>query len=397
MVRYGSPIALLVCLCAAARAEVEIPPGFEIVDVIFSEDQFNRAMMNDCGEIAFSRLLNNDPWKEEIFLYDNGSIRQITDNDVRDTWVEINNHGDLLWGRNVDDVSEPHQVILYRDGVETLIHEDSNWILGMSLNNRGEMVWSTTDYRRCPIPSWIYYFDGNQVQELVYEPAMLDQEPRINDDGWIVWMHTDFCESTPWAGTIQLYREGSIIDLPSAETQVQGAKINNLGQIVWDAQKDLELWSDGETIRLLDSDDVTVPNIGDSGVVSFSRGDAVLRVRNVWMYDSAARRPRFYRLTQDQRQTNRSTVNAWGEVAWLWYRAPSRGDFAGGFCLLRRIRTGDANFDGDIDYRDHKTFAKHITGPVRTDRLCDQRFQDIDHDGDLDLADFASIQNAFAP
>ena len=392
------PAVMMFCvLWTSVTAEVEIPPGFEIVDVIVTEDQLNWPVLNDCGQIAYPHLLDNDPWMEEIFLYDNGQFQRITHNEVLDTWVDLNDRGEMVWGRGIDDVAEPRQVILYRDGVETMLQEDPIWLTGLSLNNRDEAVWSRMDYRRCPVPSWIYRFDGVEIEELVFDPLLINQEPRINDQGWITWMHTDFCESSPWAGTIQLYREGQIIDLPSSETQVQGSKINNRGQVVWDAQKDLELWEDGNTQQFVDTDDSSVPNIGDTGDVYFSRAAPENRSRNAWLYASLEEPPRFYRLSDDARRVSRGSVNAWGEVAWLWYRDPVHGDLAGGIVLMRRIRTGDSNFDGSIDKRDHKRFVKNITGPIRTDGLCDARFLDTDYDGDLDLADFAAFQNAFAP
>ncbi len=36
-----------------------------------------------------------------------------------------------------------------------------------------------------------------------------------------------------------------------------------------------------------------------------------------------------------------------------------------------------------------------MTGPVDTDRLCECRFLDLDHDRDVDLADFSTFQNLF--
>ena len=63
---------------------------------------------------------------------------------------------------------------------------------------------------------------------------------------------------------------------------------------------------------------------------------------------------------------------------------------------MRRIRTGDAQFDDRIDLIDQSIFADCLTGPLdRIDRLCDCRFLDVDHDGDVDLRDWATMQNGY--
>jgi len=36
-----------------------------------------------------------------------------------------------------------------------------------------------------------------------------------------------------------------------------------------------------------------------------------------------------------------------------------------------------------------------MTGPIETDRLCDCRFFDMDHDRDIDLTDLTLFQTAF--
>lgn len=395
MSRWTIVVAVCAAWIAAARAEVEIPPGFEIVDVIVTDDFIHWPAMNDCGQIAYSQRINDDGWMQEIFLYENGHIVRVTDNDVLDESVRINNRGDIFWMRGVRSLNR-HQVILYRDGVETLLQDGEFTATGGALNNLGEAVWARFDDARCPIRSWLYVFDGENISELVADSQFMNQGCDINDAGWMVWMHTDFCVS-PWAGTIQLYRDGQILDLPSSETQVQGSRINNLGQIVWDAQSDLELWQDGETVTLLDSDDASVVDIGDTGDIYFARTDFSRGKRAAWLYRSQARRPRFYRLTDDDVSASRGSVNAWGEVAWVDYRDPAHGDLRSGIRLMRRIRTGDSDFDGEVDLRDYRALARHLTGPVRTDGLCEQRFLDTNYDGDLDLEDFARLQNGFAP
>jgi hypothetical protein len=62
---------------------------------------------------------------------------------------------------------------------------------------------------------------------------------------------------------------------------------------------------------------------------------------------------------------------------------------------MRRIRTGESDFDGDVDLDDAASLHDCLTGPGDFDRLCDCRFLDIDHDRDVDLGDFVLFQRNY--
>lgn len=65
---------------------------------------------------------------------------------------------------------------------------------------------------------------------------------------------------------------------------------------------------------------------------------------------------------------------------------------------MRRIRTGDADLDLDVDRADFARFARCYTGPGDFDRLCGCRFLDIDHDRDVDNDDYTLfLQNYNGP
>ncbi|MCC7292002.1 MAG: hypothetical protein IT449_08075 [Phycisphaerales bacterium] len=379
--------SMFAAVSAAGFAQVEIPPGFEIVEAVVSDYHIQWPSLNDCGEIAYAQKFSGSWWTAEIMLYDNGRIVRITDNDVLDSGVDLNNSGDMIWQRGITSLNA-HQVILYRDGVETLLQDGERILAHASINNLGEAVWSRFRWEMCPLLSDLYLFDGRKTEQIHTSELML-QQTEINDAGWITWMSTDFCVS-PWAGTIQLYRDGIVVDLPSFHSQVQGPRINNRGQIVWDAQSDLELWEDDDTRIILDTVDASVPNIGDTGDVYFARSDWDRGTWNAWLYHPEKTGARLYRLSDDQYSVARGSVNGWGEVAWK-----NTLDNRDAVVFMRRVRTGDSEFDDDVDLRDYAVFNKCMTGPVRTDGLCECRFLDQDYDGDLDLADFARLQNAF--
>ena len=107
-----------------------------------------------------------------------------------------------------------------------------------------------------------------------------------------------------------------------------------------------------------------------------------------------------YRLTEDPISEYRCNMNDWGELVWNATNYDT-GDYRLRF--LRRIRTGDSEFDGDIDHDDLARLVDCMTGPMWVERtdpgpedsLCECRFLDINHDGSVDLRDYARFQENF--
>lgn len=379
---------------AQALAQVELPPGFEIVDFHVSDDYTQSPNLNNCGQIAYGKRFGSSWAQSEIFLYENGRITRITENGGPDVLPDINDHGQMVWLRGMGEVGV-EQVIFFEGGWETILDDHAKGVVHPSINNLGHVAWTRIRSRSCPLKAWVYLYADETIRRISRPLSYIDQACDMNDSLWITWMHTDFCESNPWAGTIQLYRNGEVFDLSSSQTQVQGPQINNSGRVVWDANGDLEMWQNGQTEVLLKGH-VAVPNIGDSGVIYFARWDVELRRWSAWAYWPAEDdEPRFYRLSDDPFWVARGAVNAWGEIAWVYYRDELNGDWGGGIRYLRRIRTGDVDFDGDVGLFDWSRFAGAMTGPEWTDGLCELRFLDLDDDGDLDLSDCARMQNAF--
>ncbi len=374
--------------CLPTRGQVNLPEGFEVVEVSRSDYYTGAPSMNNCGQIMYDMRLGPNFGDREMFLYDNGRLTQITDDDVSDRIPSINEAGDAVWWRKI--VKGPDtQLALYADGELSIFAENTKGIRGGSINDRGDIAWAEDRRTRCRKRVDILLWDGQSVRTISDQKRFISQAPDINDLGDVTWMHTDFC-SGRWKGDIRLWSDGATIILPSNKTQVQESKINNLRQVVWDATGAIEMWQDGQTRELVEGD-ASVPNLNNLGDVYFAWWDK--RRWQPWLYRvSGGGDPVFHRLVDDKVHNGRADVNDWGEVAWTWHR---KNNLSGGLRLMRRIRTGDSEFDGDVDLADYATFADCMTGPGQVDRLCDCRFLDIDHDGDVDLGDFALFQNAF--
>ncbi|MBU0717706.1 MAG: formylglycine-generating enzyme family protein [Planctomycetes bacterium] len=83
-----------------------------------------------------------------------------------------------------------------------------------------------------------------------------------------------------------------------------------------------------------------------------------------------------------------------------YYRSNAEASYTGftqvGFRVLRTLSptTGDGDYDSDVDQTDHELMAYNLMGPGVGTPGESSAF-DFDRDGDVDLADWASFQNAF--
>lgn len=67
-------------------------------------------------------VTETDPWNTEVFVYDNGMLTQLTDNEVGDKFPDINDEGTIVWNRGS---SPDEQVVMLRDGQLTILAEGS--------------------------------------------------------------------------------------------------------------------------------------------------------------------------------------------------------------------------------------------------------------------------------
>jgi len=381
-------LSITVLSISPVWAQVEIPEGFEIVEITRSRYHTLFPEINNCGQIAFDQFLTPEHASREIFLYDNGRLIRITHNDIEDNVAQINDEGTTVWMR-ADPGPPDRQTVLYRDGVETILDEHRHGVAHGGINNLGWVTWSRFHKNDCKAD--LLLWDGETIRQISGRNRLDDMGSDLNDLGNIVWQQEDFCPG-PWTAEILLWSNGWTIVLPSEEEQVQTPTINNERQIAWTAGQGIEFWENGRTVLLTAWG--RRPRLNNLGDMYFWRWHEEIKVMQAWLYRVSDGEPRFYRLVDDPDAYNDAgDINDWAEAVWDWgFGPPGREN---GLLFLRRIRTGDSEFDGDIDLVDYGAFAECMTGPGRVDRLCDCRFLDIDHDGDVDLGDFARFQNAF--
>jgi hypothetical protein len=373
---------MLVWTPSPTPAAPEIPEGFEVVQITDDPNRDTWPRLNACGEIVFTKLIEERMEMEELFLYDNGATVRLTDNEVRDALPAINEQGHVAWTTRSDDSG--HGTVALYDGAST-------WLLwegfAPDLNDRDQFVW----LRYWDTGCWgadadVFFYDGRTVTRVTADGSS-NQGTELDDKGRIVWTRYDFCPQQ-WTSNITRYENGQSVFLPSDRTQPQVASLNNLGQVAW-GNRGIELWQDGVTRRLTPRG--AVPRLNDLGDIAFVLWSEERQTWDAWLYQEG----QFIELThveQDGPWVGAVDISNWGEVVWQTLDIVA---WEGDVFYMRRIRNGESDFDGDVDLDDAASLHDCLTGPGDFDRLCDCRFLDIDHDRDVDLGDFVLFQRNY--
>lgn len=373
-------------LAPSAAAQVNLPPGFEVVEFAVSDKITYWPKINNCGEIVFvkDRFENS-----RVYLYDNGQLTRLTDynNGLGTYGPDINGSGTIVWSQSPRGRAEDGQIVVFQGGRRQVLGPGLN----PRINNLGHVAWERFLRFTCHSEYAIYLYDGNSIRTIL-DDGFNNTSCAINDSDWVVWTHDNVCQQ-PWIGDVWLARDDQLEVIPSPVPQNTNPCVNNWSQIVWGGWSTVRIWENETTRDLIEA--AYVPYLNNHGEVAYLRWDEGLQKSQTWVCLTVNATPGHYRLVAENSEHILGDINDWGEVTWRWLRDPPQGDYYGGIRYLRRVRTGDARFDGEIDLVDHRALTDCLSGPGRVDRLCDCRFLDLDYDGDVDLADYARFQNAF--
>lgn len=373
-----------------ASAQVNLPPGFETIEIAVDDRFTGRPWMNNCGQIVYSKEENALPYGPEIYLYDNGKTYQVTHNEIPDDEPVINDAGDMAWIRYVPQ-TDTVQMVFLRDGVETVVAED--WSLGSpTINELGHLAWSRSIQGECyPTMAVIMFWDGQSITQITRNEEYYNQSPSLNDFDDIVWTHMDVC-ATPWTGRIQAYWGGRLVDLPSEDPQEQLPALNADRTVVWRAGTAVVIRR-GESTDVVHPD-ASVPEINERGHVYATVWDGVRRQNQPWLFLIRDNRIRSYRLADSSVAFSSGSISDDNEVCCRWLNNPGQGDWGGGVLYLRRVRNGDLDSDGIVGLHDFRQFSRCLSGPGEIGHLCSCRASDLDWDDDVDLTDVATFLNS---
>jgi hypothetical protein len=228
--------------------------------------------INDNAEIVYRDFDGNDV---EIYLYNNGSSKKITDNNYDDGYPDINNSGSIVWagryspnykiyfyngsniqeiatvspstgetdydgGPNINDSGQivwdsfdgsSYQIYLYSGGITSQITNNSSSNARSHINNKGDIVWDSYDGNDREI-----YLYHNGVTQQITNNGCDDLFPRINDKLEIVWKRVDgnkisICHY--YNGTTDIVQSYELQTGEHAASIGAMPVINNSGQIIW--------------------------------------------------------------------------------------------------------------------------------------------------------------------
>lgn len=386
----------ILVLITAQTTFAQVPEGFELLQITSDAHYDGTARMNNCGQIVFVKRIGNSWADTDVFLYDNGVLSRITADENRDAVPDINNNSVITWCRGIRNAGAT-QIIVYDSGIETLIDENPLGAAQPAINDSGHVAWDNWWRTGCEDSDADVFLRRNHRVRMVSDGTNTNQAAALNNVGMCTWTDYDFCPE-PWESQVWLYEDGVTRVISDARmSQPQVPSLNDDRRIVWMATEQRNMlwtWRDGVAERFTDWG--SNPRINNHGGVAFYRWHDDLQRPHVWLY----RDGEFLQITDGPNKHWVPDINDHGEIVLrMDYTAQSTD-----ILFMRRIRTGEFDFDGDFDLVDHREWTACLDGPDflarhrvdPTDTLCDCRFLDLDHDNDVDLKDFSGFQNAFS-
>ena len=200
-----------------------------------TEDNLNLfANINDNGDIAWREVEENGE-NLSIYLRDkNGQVNKITEEnldafswdkeDMSSSHGVLSSTGSVVWLERVGEVT---QVFMYSDGRVTQITNDDKDSRFPYINNLDQIVWEGRDDN----DTEIFLYSGGTITQLT-DNEIYDTKPRINNHGQVVWEASDGNDNE-----IFIYDNGTIVQLTDNEIYDDSPWISDSGQVFWTTLK----------------------------------------------------------------------------------------------------------------------------------------------------------------
>lgn len=336
---------LFALMLLAAGASAQRMKEYEFVRIVDDDAYSSRQAINRKGHVVFPSSPGrvDDP-RAEIFLYRNGRVEQITNDNVADRNPDINDDGVIVWysliGGEFNGRPTYEIMMRYPDGEVVRLTDNDYDDVVPKINNRGEVVWNAHLDFGCDGGTTerdLFLFDGVETRRLTFDAedqneGLSNQQAAINDLGQIAWTQYDFCVEGLWTSRILFYDGSKIFQVsPEGLLTPQSPELNNKRQIVWSGpdghNNHLYIW-DGEEVWDLWPDGSN-PTINDRGWVAFPMVDDRNGRTNLWLW----RNGDAVQLTfSDDEEDQVPDMNRSGEITWTC-GVPFWSDV----CLYRRV------------------------------------------------------------
>jgi hypothetical protein len=370
----------------AAGAFGDFPRGYEFIRITDNAWLEWAPRLNSHGDVVFAVRF---PWKhntDEIMLYKDGVLAQITDDDIHDSFPVISEDGTIVWSRGVGPegpYGPLYEIARLKDGVLDYLTDDAYSNESPRVNATGHVVWSKWKFNGCGDANYtVCLFDGTDVVELT-DGTSSEQAHGMNDDDQIVWTNYDFCDD-PWTSDITFWDGEKAHQRTDRELQQQTPDINNSCLIAWEyydrerREHILVIWDQGE---LREFGPGSVPKLNNHGDVFFWRWDGDLENWQTWAY----LRGELYRLVNEPIFNANGGINDRTDMVWM-HKEPGYD-----IVMLKRLPFGDMNCDKLVDFDDIDGFivaivdGKDAFGSKFPD--CDWWLADMNDDRPIDFND----------
>ncbi len=362
------------------------PPGWEIVKITDDPEQDRRVAMNNVGQIVFSKRAIPNPGgtREEIYLYDNGKLRKLTDDILADQSPDINDAGVIVWIKKEPGTNE-HEVMRYIDGMIEQLTDDLLDQFGPSIGNDGTIIWPTRfEFGWAEL---FRYVEGKTTQ--ITSNGLSNQCVTINASGDYAWVRYEF-NLSPWVSTIMCSINGEVHETSDGTTQAQGCGINDAGTTVWHDDAGVLMRANGMISVLPNSFNGRGPRINNAGDVlyglslgDFGSGMLFKDGQTYQLINSPEQAAAGFDLSDSGEAALGMGVFPEIDIALLW-RIRDPGDF-----------TGDGIVDR-FDFESMQNCMSNVECGVQMPPVCLNVF-DLDLDGDIDFRDFALFQRLVTP
>jgi hypothetical protein len=193
---------------------------------VLADDNFSRSSirLSEAGHVVWAGVTRSGGQAhsdQEVFVYDEHGLLQLTNNQLSDSYPQVNSAGDVVWVREI--FSPWHYQIMHWNGSETVVVADNVFApSSLRINESGKMAWSSGRH-----DAGIFIADETGVTQFTaHGPA--DKSPSLNDLGHLVWTH-----KAEDGYEIMYYDGVSVQQITESGSKAWAPSLNNAGHIAW--------------------------------------------------------------------------------------------------------------------------------------------------------------------